>query len=496
MEKMNIDSILRDSIPELPPQYMVGKVNPWRRAMNCVLIGLALNAITLNSPDLSYILPTVGMILMLLGFRALRQENGWFKACWIITMLHAALGFLGLVLKATIFQYTEYGMQLFDVMAFAAMAMIICEIFCLQGGFKAVQKKAGLPPHAGGAVALMVWYLLLCLLAIVKFDGTRTLIFAIVLTVAFIFIIRSLFKMSKELHEAGYVIRAASVRVSDSIFVVAVLAVLGLGIACGYLFGNSYPMQWKAVETSKQAEVKEIKEDLIGLGFPEEILEDLTTQDIIACKGALSVVTDVHDYAASKGRIVGGIYRDNGPKELRITGIAVRLPEGRGKWKIFHHFLWLSDPGFYGTEAIQLWGGYQNKNDWEKIGEASGQVLCTKDGNSLAAPYYSLGDEPIHPGSNFYDWMVYASTTATFSMPKGGERYRGYIAYDIVQMRDDLDIADSSIEYTHQHGWHQYPVETAVEHIELGNWKRNSVFFTVKDMLEFHLTEDGGELLD
>ena len=47
--------------------------------MNRILFGMALCAITLNFLCLNYILPAVGTVLLLLGFRTLRRENRWLR---------------------------------------------------------------------------------------------------------------------------------------------------------------------------------------------------------------------------------------------------------------------------------------------------------------------------------------------------------------------------------------------------------------------------------
>lgn len=44
-----------------------------------IFIGLALSTVTLNFLNLQYILPAIGLLFLWLGFRRLRQVNGWFS---------------------------------------------------------------------------------------------------------------------------------------------------------------------------------------------------------------------------------------------------------------------------------------------------------------------------------------------------------------------------------------------------------------------------------
>lgn len=75
------------SSPPEPTSIDIAEVvTPWRKSINRVIGGLALTTLTLNFLALDYILPAIGLVLMLLGFRTLRQENKWFQGCFLITI--------------------------------------------------------------------------------------------------------------------------------------------------------------------------------------------------------------------------------------------------------------------------------------------------------------------------------------------------------------------------------------------------------------------------
>ena len=161
---------------------------------------------------------------------------------------------------------------------------------------------------------------------------------------------------------------------------------------------TDFPTAWSTVDSSEHTEVEVIKSHLTELGFPEYVLNDLTPKDIAACDGALQVVVDITDEPVNDGRTVTTEY-SNGEKrhieqktvydvkELRITGVGMQIPGERERWIIFHHFLWTTDPGFYGTESIQLWPVYRDISDgWASNGEVTGRVLYDKGGETFAAP--------------------------------------------------------------------------------------------------------------
>ena len=62
MTDADFEAMLARSVPDVPPEEIVAEVTPWRRAMNRILFGMALCAITLNFLCLNYILPAVGTV--------------------------------------------------------------------------------------------------------------------------------------------------------------------------------------------------------------------------------------------------------------------------------------------------------------------------------------------------------------------------------------------------------------------------------------------------
>lgn len=504
MNEKDFDEMLAKSVAFLPPDDVVEGVTPWRRATNRVLIGMALCTVTLNFSCLNYILPAIGTVLALLGFRALRRENKWFGCCFVITIIRAAIFFPSLILNTTIIRSAFYASDAASALTAAGLLLLLVGYICLWRGFRAVQRKAGLPEKAGAAAALIVWFVLMCVLAAVEYSGW---IIIIAMLAAYIFIIRNLFKLSKELEEAGYCVQAATVRVTDKCIVLLIASVLIVGCAAGYIFGGSYPMDWSRVGQAENAEIETIKTRLKELGFPEYALNDLTPEDIAACDGAVRVVVDVANEPVNDGKTVtreyevaDGIHRTEQEtvydvKELRITGIGVQIGGERDKWIIFHHFLWTVDPGFYGTESIRLMPTYQGISEgWVSAGEASGRVLYDKDGETFAAPYHRLGSQTYTSDSVFWGKQERSEIFADFSMPKHGENYRGYVAYPVKAAQDGY-IISSWIDYTHQRSFLQYPAMTAAERQMSGFPSDSAVFVTVQDALQFRPGNDSIEML-
>ena len=496
------EALLAQSVAELPPEEIVADVTPWRRAMDRLLFGMALCAVTLNFWCLNYILPAIGTVLLLLGFRTLRRENRWLGGCFAVTVIRAACFFATLILNTTILQSAVFTPAVTTTLTVINAVLLLALYFCFWRGLLAVQKKAGLPTQAGGALALIVWYALVCVLAAVQYGGW---VVPIAMLIGYGFILRSLYRLSGALDEAGYAIAPGPVRVTDRCLVLVLAAALGIGGTLGYLFGGSYRMDWQPADTSEQTQTAAIRQQLLDLGFPEAVLNDLTPEDIAACDGALRVVVETEDYPVNDGRnVLWEAYNEKHEryyvqdtvydvKELRLTGVAVQLPGAQETWRVYHHFLWTTDPGFYGTEAIQIRPAYRSiPEGWSAVGDVTGRVLYDRDGQTFAAPYASLGAQTFTANTVLWGEQTNTDLFAAFSLPRHAEHTRGYVAYSTTEALNGY-ILSSWEYYVHQQTWLQYPVVTAMEKRLTAAWGDTGAFRTVQDALQFDPVDAAAE---
>ena len=485
LNDVEFEDFLSESISDLPPEDETARsVNPWRRGMRAVLVGMALNSVTLNFWGLDYILPTVGVLLMLLGFRALRRVNRWFSACYWITVLQTVLTLFTFSLNATIWQESFYAGAWMPLLNLWALVFPMFRCFALWRGLREVRARAGLEPGAKPALMLLLWYILLILCA----DLGVGLVAGLVIIGAYFLILRSLWKVSKELDEAGYLMEPAPVRLSDGALSAVVAVALVVGIAGGWALFHRYPMDWTEREApALSAEAAEIRENLLELGFPDYVLDDLTEEDILSCKGAERVELKCAVHPMNRGRVVEhDHYRTKvfDHKELQLTGVGVKLPGERDHWVLFHHFLWVEDVPFYGTESIQFWTT-DHLEGWGVAGDFTGRVLYDKGNTTYTAPYWSLGMESYTSDSMFFGQSEKQELFAAFSMPFRAENARGYVVYP-VQERQDGWIIDSWMNYTHPTSPLQYPALTAMQMRMKNGGDYAGVFVTAFDAIQFY----------
>lgn len=477
----------------------VSEKSPWERAMGHVLMGIILTSLTLNFWCLDHILPAIGTVLMVLGFRALRKENPWFRSGYLLAAVRAGCVWVTLILNTTILP--GLSSQGDGVWVLVSLALALAEFFCLWRGFRAVRQRSGLPPRAESAAGLMAWYGGMYLLAAIHYQG---LLIVVGMIVSLVLILRSLYKQVREAAEAGAELSYSEPPAGERRIVLALVLILSVGGACGYLFGGRYPMEWEE-EPPVPEDLKKIRGRLLELGFPEYVLNDLSLEDIRACDGAFRVVVDISDqmvsegwkrtmkYNEEEGRLEEEAYQKE--KELRLTGVGVRIPGERETWRIFHHFQWMSRPSFHGTEALQLWPVYRDiREGWQACGEVTGQVLYEKDGTRYQSPYYFLGSQTAVSDTVFWGRQENTDVFAAFSMPRQGDAWSGYVAYPACELQDGY-IISSWFNYTHQRSWFQYPVMTAMEKRMSNGWNSAGAFITVQSALQFDPNEDtAGEM--
>ena len=488
----------QSAAPELPPDDVARDVTPWRRAIGNILGGSAMCSITLNFFCLNYLLPTIGVILQLLGFRPLRRENGWFRACWLLAVLRAALFLPCIVLNATIYSNAVYASSVGTALTYGTVAAQLLLFFCFWRALRAVRQKAGTEVRAGSAAALLIWYAAVLTLAYVQYNG---LLLGLAMLGCYILILRSLFRLSREMEESGYALTPAPVRLSDEMLVRAIAALLAVGIACGYLFFGSYRMDWQPKSDSLSAEAVEIRAELLALGYPETALADLSEDDLLACRGATLVVVHEADKPMNGGREVREDFGSSthistvyDVRELHFTDVAVRLPGEAECWRVLHHFRWTEEVKFRGTELVRLWPAYYQDDSWRPGGGApTGRVLYDDaEGNAYAAPCASLTVER-YTVTNWLGWTYHLEDiSAEFSLPSRGKNRRGYVAYSTEETDGETTFLASRSNYTHQESRLQYPVQTAKDY---SGWGDGPVFRRAQSALELSIRDDGSVVL-
>lgn len=469
-DERRFDDLLREDAAALPPPA-AGEINPWSMAMTRVLWGLGLITITLNFLYLDVILPAVGGLLLVLGFCTLRRENTPLRWCYILSLASLAVRGACIVLAAL---PVETGLA----PAYVNIALLQVLYVCLWRGMVGVSRAAGEEkPAATAAGAMAVFYAVLTVLALIGVEGWLLVLPMLVL---YILLLRSMVRLSRSLADTGYAITAAPVRLPDAAVLWGGLGVLLAAVLLAMFLGQRYPMDWHARDDAPQDET--IRQQLLTKGFPADILDDLTADEVAQLSGAVRVYhqterlysnadyrevtlsrflrdpphTLQYDHTLTETDDAGNrtyryVYRVYDTLEQTMRHVAVEIPaEGdTARFVYIHHLTYAAPPSPY-TEMLELWPAWQTQGDWFPGGHVSGRVLCERNGTAQAAAFHTLksGSQQV---SDLFGTRQTQRITAGWSFPRGVESPRAYVFYDALRGQDGWVIES----------WANYVCQTA-----------------------------------
>ena len=468
-DDLRFDELLQEDAAALPPPSD-GAVNPWQMAMGQILWGMGLTTITLNILYLDYILPALGAVLLVLGFRTLRRENKPLGWCY-------KLALAALLLRGVIYVLLALPMELGNTLAYCTALVTLALYICLWRGMVGVSRRAGAEkPAAPAAGAMAVLYGLLLPLAYIGLEGW---LLVVPLLVIYIVILRSMAKLSRSLADTGYVITAAPVRLPGWAVLWGSLGLLLAAILLAAFLGQRYPTDWQAREDAPQDET--IRQQLLAKGFPSYVLDDLTAEEVSRMAGAVRVyrqverlysdtdhrtITTTHymsdpdrplvydhtitDVDGEGERHYTYVYRVYDTLEQTMTHVAVELPEEDGvrRYIYIHHLTYDTQPSPRLTEALELWPAWQVEIGWTPGGAVSGRLLCERSGGEQTAPFYSLtgGSQQI---TDIFGTRWEQQITALWSRPVHAEKIRAYVFYDALRLEDSW-VIESWTNYARQ----------------------------------------------
>jgi len=437
-----IETLFDGNLEGSPPDDVVRNVNPLKNAVSMFLWGLTLTTITLNVWVFDHILQLIGTIAFILSFRILRHENRSFSVGFITSIAYSVVKVIVLTINATVLRVEILASPVGTVLTVISLVLKAGMLVSIFVGFCMLRKKAGSNIPLGSIIAMIVWYIMLYMFAYLEVEWYLVL----GLVAAFFIIVARINKMAGIFVKEGYTVKRKPVRLNDFLVTVMVFAFVIVGVASGYVFSHSYPMEWQEAIVSHHADVVRIKEELLGLGFPDYVLNDLTDEEILSCDGAVSVVYDAKPAL------------DN---QLLLTEVAVALQRELRNVKLFHHFIWKESPEFFGTECIKLYPAYAGSmHHWRCSDEASGRVLCNNGGKVYAADFYSFANDVHVSNGSFQGFLQQYSLYANFSFNKDGENHRAYVCYTMEEIKYGA-LVSSNVDYVHQKRLSPYPVSSA-----------------------------------
>lgn len=467
-DDLRFDALLTEGADALPP---TADVSPWRSAMSCIVWGIALKTLTLQILYLDDILPTLGCILLVLGFRTLRQENEALRWAYGLSIAAAVMRSVCAVLQAL---PVDVGLTF----GYADGALMLGLLIALWRGMIGVSRAAGAEkPSAPAAGALAVFYAVLIPLALIGLEGW---LLVLPVLAVYLVILRNLVKLFRSLENTGYAIHAAPVHLPTAAVLWGYLGLTLAAVVLAMLLGQRYPMNWQPRDDAPQDAA--IRAELLELGFPQDVLDDLTAEEVAAMSGARAVfvnedklynqtkyreivmehylgedplrvlrydrtITTKHDDGT---RSYTYVYRAFDTLEQTMTSVAVELAgaDGEKHYIVIHHLYYDTQPSSRYTEGMTVWPVWKMESSWRPGTLCSGRVLCTRRGTAQTAALHGLAYDDRQV-TGFFGTDRRASFDAQWTRPSGAGDVRMYMLYDAF-CGDDAWVLTSYGNYTRQ----------------------------------------------
>lgn len=467
-DDLRFDALLTEGADALPP---APDVSPWRGAMSCIVWGIALKTLTLQLLYLDDILPTLGCILLVLGFRTLRQENGALRWAYGLSIAATVMRSAAMVLAAL-------PVDVGRTFGYADSALMLGMLIALWRGMTGVSRAAGAEkPSAPAAGALAAFYAVLILLAFIGLEGW---LLVLPVLAVYLVILRNLVKLFHSLENTGYAIHAAPVHLPAAAVLWGYLGLTLAAVVLAMLLGQRYPMDWQVRDDAPQDAA--IRAELLELGFPQDVLDDLTAEEVARMSGARAVfvnedklynqtkyreivmehylgedplrvlrydrtITTKHDDGT---RSYTYVYRAFDTLEQTMTSVAVELvgADGEKHYIVIHHLYYDTQPSSRYTEGMTVWPVWKMESSWRPGTLCSGRVLCTRRGTAQTAALHGLAYDDRQV-TGFFGTDRRASFDAQWTRPSGAGDVRMYMLYDAF-CGDDAWVLTSYGNYTRQ----------------------------------------------
>ena len=490
MKPDEFDFELMDQVGELPPlPGEVDRCTPWSNAMSSLLMGQALVTFRLEFFYLQYLLPLLGSVLIYLGARSLRNENKWFRLCWILGGMRLVWHAACLVLYATPVMRMLTDSWLNWPAATLINFVTMSQLFALYGGTRLAFSVTEGPKPKDWLARGLASYLLSAGIAIwgtlvpLTRSGMlgQTLVHewiwlyycrSVVFIALQIYFLVCLSRQSEALAGRGFDITPAPVRFSGRTVGLAVFGAVALMIPIA-LFFSSHVSNGPVEEVSSPLSGSRtaVRDSLVEMGLPEEIADLLDETELALCADAVEVrAMDWDDYYLEDYSIRpedGWLVRPLDDGECALTAWAVVLPEYQVRYVFIFRYPELPGRHFQEQLSIDPIGSYPTRDYaarlvWSRDGTtqtvqpqvrlAGGQTEEEIDWDAVWFPESTrLELERLGGRLHYSPWF-------NFSIPSGAENLRGCLAYTVDLASNPADFNDFAYVFLrHQTTFLHYP---------------------------------------
>ncbi len=468
------DSVIEEDISE----KLIDKTNPWKKPMTDIALGFALTSITLNFLWLQYILPTFGTVLIFVGTRSLRKENKYFTWAYFLSAAYMAIYTVYLL-----FSSTPLAVEIQNEVVFSLLptGFRLALFLSLSSAIKNVFIKASASNIQNSFNLADVCILLSALLAVSPLSDSWLAF--IILIFFYIRIVRSMYRLGDDAGSIGYSFASTREKLSNTVVVrgylmICFILVIFCGTAASHLVPNFTEI--KPVTSS------DTRNKLLEFGVPEEILSDISDENISMLQNVINVDVDtdllMFDGVREAVEVETNMYEENmKPKNhtMEATTVYAELPEN--VVYVLVYFKWQKPKAFW-NDGFTIWGE-------EGIELLEGKLFCKKNNTNYESPIPRLKNDFVTTSSMLFGASQSRQITGGVCYPFGSENQRGYVFYRL-SLPEENGIVANCINYLHSTSLVTLPYNYAEQKI-LSGQREYMQYYTTYDLKKYQDMQDG-----
>ncbi len=417
-------------------------VNPWSKPIGFITWGFILTTFHLNLLKLQYILPTIGVVLIFIGFRSLRSENKYFKMAWILSIFRLLYHLLDLILISsplTIIKFLEGNLGIFMLVVQITMFLLY------HAALKETYKRADRIMEGNPLIWISWWTAVLGLLALSSVSSSWLI--AIPMMIFYIGIANALYRIGDSLDDARYLIRNADIKISNRSFGWSYILISLAIVVISSVFFNHMKLDSKEYSSPIPTAARE---QLMAINFPSEALLHLSNDDVLLISDAINVEVfnellmfdpiEVQHEDTSEGYTQITNSYNPGKQNMQATTIYVEMPEK--EIYVMQYFAWKDGKPFW-QDGITVSLG----EDFDNLKLVSSGLFYDKNGQKYAAEFPRLTAEEVTVNTMF-GRNTGPLISGALSYPYRSQNQGGYLLYGY-EVEEEIYLTYSVFNYMH-----------------------------------------------
>lgn len=341
------------------------KINYWHKPIKNITFGFMFTTMTFSFLGLNYILPTLATVLLYIGFRDFRKVNKELNVAWIFSIINMVLYVLNLIYIST---PLNVSFKNNTVLAFISIVFQVSFLIVFRMGIKRAFYESDIIAKKDPVLGIIIWKIVVGICAITELG--QIWIIYIPVIISYVYIFRSLYKLSYELEPIYYISSRENIKLNKKklLWIYSIACIVVVGICC--LLSNHIKLN-----SSEVVQVNEFgnRNKLIDSGIPLEIVQDIEDEDINMLNNIINVES-FNEELNFDSKI--------NDSNLKVTSIFIEL-KNKEMYAV-EYFAW-NEGAPYWQDGIEISNTYPLKL-------INGRLLYDNDGINYTAPIPRLKD--------------------------------------------------------------------------------------------------------